>query len=279
LALTQCVKYCSGCKDSHTIDNFGKDKHCSDGLAVYCKEYRRLINRNLYHKKSITKINVKTKHCHGCGQIKQASEFNHGGKSKDGLKYYCKQCDTSEARRKRSNTYIAKQCSVCNCTKDINNFHKDKMSSDCRFYACKICVKYAFDHLSDASNQLRKDYNKRNITPEIKLRRTFRRMILVGLKRKGSSKAGKSIIKHLPYTFEQLKIHIEALWEPWMNWDNHGTYNKNKQTWHIDHIVPQSMFPYKSMEDEDFQGCWKLSNLRPLDALENMKKGNRCSNS
>jgi len=52
-----------------------------------------------------------------------------------------------------------------------------------------------------------------------------------------------------------------------MNWDNHGKY------WHIDHIMPQSILPYISMEDDNFKKCWALDNLRPLEAIQNMKDG------
>jgi 5-methylcytosine-specific restriction endonuclease McrA len=61
-----------------------------------------------------------------------------------------------------------------------------------------------------------------------------------------------------------------------MNWDNYGVYLKNKdKKWHIDHIIPQSTLPYTNMEDENFKKCWALENLRPLESVENMKKGSK----
>jgi hypothetical protein len=41
----------------------------------------------------------------------------------------------------------------------------------------------------------------------------------------------------------------------------------------IDHIVPQSDLPYSSMNDENFQKCWALENLRPLSAKQNYLDG------
>ena len=52
-----------------------------------------------------------------------------------------------------------------------------------------------------------------------------------------------------------------------MNWDNYGTY------WQIDHILPQAAVPYDSLEHPNFQKCWALENLRPLEASENLSKG------
>lgn len=90
-------------------------------------------------------------------------------------------------------------------------------------------------------------------------------------------KKGK-IFDYLPYTPKGLKEHFENLWEPWMNWDNYGgLMNDSRCTWHIDHIIPQSHFDYKSLTDSSFLECWSLSNLRPLEKIENLKKGNKLS--
>ena len=98
------------------------------------------------------------------------------------------------------------------------------------------------------------------------------------LKRNGSYKRKKSILNYLPYSIEELKNHIERLWEPWMNWNNYGgKSNDERRTWHIDHIKPHHLFPYKSMNDVLFRECWSMSNLRPLEKKQNMKKGGKFS--
>lgn len=53
------------------------------------------------------------------------------------------------------------------------------------------------------------------------------------------------------------------------HWDNYGTY------WNIDHIKPQSKLWYDSFECQNFLECWSLDNLRPLEVIKNMKKGNK----
>lgn len=57
-----------------------------------------------------------------------------------------------------------------------------------------------------------------------------------------------------------------------MNWQNYG---KQPGYWCIDHIYPDSKFNYKSVEDEEFQKCWALENLRPLEWMENIKKADK----
>jgi hypothetical protein len=77
------------------------------------------------------------------------------------------------------------------------------------------------------------------------------------------------------YTLKDLMVHLEAQFEPWMNWDNYGVYEKGKLKWHIDHIKPVSLFNFNSINDKEFKDCWALENLQPLEALKNFKKGNK----
>jgi hypothetical protein len=78
-----------------------------------------------------------------------------------------------------------------------------------------------------------------------------------------------SILNYLPYSIEELKVHLELKFNNLMNWENYGMY------WHIDHIIPQSTFKFISMLDEEFLKCWALDNLQPLEAAENIRKSNK----
>ena len=90
-----------------------------------------------------------------------------------------------------------------------------------------------------------------------------------------------SVLKYLPFTLEELKFHLEKQFEPWMNWNNRGAYlinnwDDNDQStwkWQIDHIEPHSDFPYDTMEHENFKKVWRLDNLRPLSAKQNVLDG------
>jgi hypothetical protein len=103
--------------------------------------------------------------------------------------------------------------------------------------------------------------------PCVKLRDVTSGHVYYALKAVGSSKAGQSTTRHLPYTMDELRTHLESLFTPEMSWDNHGSY------WHLDHIIPQAALPYDSMEHPNFIKCWALSNLQPLPASENISKG------
>lgn len=107
---------------------------------------------------------------------------------------------------------------------------------------------------------------KRATDPLFKLRNNFSRMINYALNGK---KLNYSIMNYLPYSIQELKNHLENQFDNKMSWDNYGSY------WHVDHIIPQSKLIYLSMSDENFKLCWALSNLQPLEAIENIKKSNR----
>lgn len=119
-----------------------------------------------------------------------------------------------------------------------------------------------------------RDFQKKD--PFKRLRSRFSIAIGKALKRRKSSKGNCSSWIYLPYTPQDLKNHLESLWEPWMNWDNYGGRADNyTRTWWIDHIVPQHEFRYTSMDSEEFLKCWDLSNLRPLEKMENIRKGSK----
>ena len=116
----------------------------------------------------------------------------------------------------------------------------------------------------------RSDYWKKKSKNNIhfKIKNAFSSLIRKRLKSRLSSKKGKSTFSFLLYTIDDLIRHLEKLFTERMTWENYGE-------WHIDHIKPDCSFNYKSVEDEEFQKCWALSNLQPLWAEDNMKKNCR----
>jgi len=68
------------------------------------------------------------------------------------------------------------------------------------------------------------------------------------------------------YTLDDLIKHIENQFQDSMTWNNYGE-------WHIDHVIPKSVFNFTKPEHIDFKRCWSLDNLQPLWAEDNMSKG------
>ena len=114
--------------------------------------------------------------------------------------------------------------------------------------------------------------DRKKIDIHYKLRLNISALIYKRLKHKLLGKNGKSTWSFLPYTVDDLIKHLESLFQPWMNW---GNYGEKAGCWVIDHKKPDSLFHYTSVEDKEFQKCWALSNLQPLEYIENIKKSDK----
>lgn len=64
-----------------------------------------------------------------------------------------------------------------------------------------------------------------------------------------------------------LKQHIESQFKRGMRWENYGTF------WHIDHIIPCAAYDFSDRSQA--LECFNWQNLRPLKAVENMRKGRK----
>ena len=180
-----------------------------------------------------------------------------------------------------------KLCLECLTVKHINDFNGTKIRK------CKYCQKIYHQILNSnkTSKEIRKTYRKNNKDKtnsfiksksktdiNFKLRKRISCSIARYLKENRSGKA----IENLEYSVDELKYHIENLFEPWMNWQNHGIYSKKWNdedpltwTWQIDHIIAHSSFKYKNTLCNEFKKCWALSNLRPLSSKQNCFDGVR----
>ena len=122
--------------------------------------------------------------------------------------------------------------------------------------------------------------NKYKTDPVFRIREIISKTVYRVLKSLHKCK-GSSIIDNLPYSIQELKEYIEKQFEPWMMWNNQGKYNIKTWddnnpltwTWQIDHIIPHSDLQYSNMSDENFQKCWALQNLRPLNSKQNLLDG------
>lgn len=93
----------------------------------------------------------------------------------------------------------------------------------------------------------------------------MRGMLTKQLKSTNESK-DSGLYKLMGYTPHQLKSHIESQFVDGMTWENHGE-------WHIDHIIPISMWIKVGVTDSSVINA--LDNLQPLWAIDNLSKGDR----
>ncbi len=75
-----------------------------------------------------------------------------------------------------------------------------------------------------------------------------------------------SVIDLIGCTLDQLQNHIATQFTVGMTWANHGE-------WHIDHMKPCRAFNLSDIKEQ--AACFHFTNLRPLWARDNRRKGGR----
>jgi hypothetical protein len=215
-------------------------------------------------------LNTEThKYCAKCDAIKERSEFHKNSKRHDKIETYCKICSHSVKLSRLRNDPAARQ-KQRESGKKYRQENPEKCLEISKSYRERNKEKIAEKRKSEERRTYNKEYmRKLRSDPIFRIKCNVSRQIIHSLKRKEGSKHGQSVLDKLGYSLQQLKEHLEKQFDENMNWENYGTY------WHIDHIVPHSSFSYTSMDDEEFKKCWSLNNLRPLEAIENIKKSNK----
>jgi len=80
----------------------------------------------------------------------------------------------------------------------------------------------------------------------------------------------KPTLEFLGCSMEYFKNWTEYQFDENMNWKNMGSY------WHFDHVKPCSSFDFSS--ENDILECYQWTNIRPLEAIQNISKGSKIDN-
>lgn len=119
--------------------------------------------------------------------------------------------------------------------------------------------------ISQRNNRYRQE--KKKVDKQFLLRTILRGRLNAALK--GRSKCG-SAVKDLGCSVQELKFYLEGKFTDGMSWENYGL-----RGWHIDHVIPLSFFDLSNREQ--FLKACHYTNLQPMWAVENIKKGNKTS--
>lgn len=190
--------------------------------------------------------------CSACGKI-----FKRATHPKSRNKFCSKQCYSSQIGGTKNPKYrggpVTMNCVICN---DL--FTQQRNGKELRKTCCQLCLTI-----------LR--LSKRTISQaQEKVNRAMRKSMLTYLKK--GVKAGRKWRDLVGYSPEDLMRHLESLFLPGMNWQNHGN-----RGWHIDHKRPVCSFRFETTDDPEFKQCWSISNLQPLWWADNIRKGGRLS--
>lgn len=224
---------------------------------------------------------MQTKTCTRCGDEFPATikyfyiyTKNNG---EQGLRSICKECDK---KNRKKNYYNNKERESAN-TKEYRKTEQGKISnrkSVAKYSKTKHgkMVRKAAIGKYNKSKQGRmvcgkaeKRYKDFKYSTDVKYKLNV--VLSLGIRRSlNGNKGGRHWESLVGYTLEQLKDHLESLFQSGMSWDNYGFYG-----WHIDHKRPISSFSFTEPEDEEFKQCWALENLQPLWAEDNIKKSDK----
>jgi hypothetical protein len=164
-----------------------------------------------------------------------------------------------------------KKCSICKENKPKESYYLDKYTKK-PYGKCFLCRQNIWSERSEdlknkEKNRLRKLINNKRLTPKGRIDSRISNAIWYSLKK---NKGFKSWTNLVGYTPEELKNHLEIMFTEGMNWEKFL-----RGDIHIDHRIPKSWFKYENYTDKEFVKCWSLDNLKPMWAIDNIRKNNR----
>ncbi len=178
--------------------------------------------------------------CKACGEFKKWEDWTKNKAHLTSYSSYCKKC-TNNRVKQYSETH-KEEIKVRNKKWRLAN--KDKIIADRQIYKPKLRLREQTD-------------------PILKLKKNLRSRMGMAIKK--NSKSG-SAVQDLGCSIEELKVYLEAKFQPGMTWENHATNG-----WHIDHIKPLNSFDLSNREQ--FLEACHYTNLQPLWAKDNLSKG------
>lgn len=149
------------------------------------------------------------------------------------------------------------------CNLGVNLVEKNKQKI--KQYREDNKEKYKQYHQENKKQRAKRLFERYRSDVLYKITMLLRSRLCMCLKRKTKS---APTLELLGCSVEFLKKHLEEQFTEGMTWDNHAVHG-----WHIDHIKPCDKFDL-SKESEQ-RACFHYTNLQPLWAVENFKKGSR----
>jgi len=201
------------------------------------------------------------KKCIKCGETKSTDDFFPKSGRVNQFSSYCKTC-FSEYRKQ----YY------------LDNIEKEKENQVNWTAANKDMVIAKNKRFNELNPNWRNEYQVKYVRERCKIDPNFK--IIIKLRTrinkacKGFLKVG-SAVEDLGCSIAKLKIHLQLQFtrnprgkHEYMTWDNHG-----RKGWHIDHIKPLASFDLS--DRKQFLDACHYTNLQPLWAIDNLKKGDK----
>lgn len=207
------------------------------------------------------------KTCSKCGETKPLTEFAYR-KDNNSYRNECKSCKASidkeyrEANKDRIAARVHEKYLVEGEKK--RDYEKKRYQENTESIKKKANEYYHANKEKCSTRQRIYENNRRKNDPMFKVIRNLKGALYSALQNK-TWKKDTHFAEYIGVNeYNELKSYLEAKFTEGMTWDNYGK-------WHIDHIYPVS-------RAENYEHLIKLchyTNLQPLWAEDNLKKGNK----
>ena len=165
------------------------------------------------------------KKCNKCFIEKNENEYFKDKTKKDGLSTICKVCREEYGKAYRLE-HKGKQKIYLKQYREENKEHLASLNKEWRKNNKEHLQKTKKEYYLGGYKEKQIKSQKKRFLERIKTDVVFRLRVSVSKHVRTALKQRKLKKDHptwskLPYTPQQLKEHLERLWEPWMNWDNY----------------------------------------------------------
>lgn len=145
----ECIK-CHRILPSSQFTNNINSKDGLDSLCKDCQTQRSIEYKKRWKEERLQKPDsIKEKECPTCHRILPVSEFYESDSHKDGLSFYCKECELQNQKRfakkwekersKKKTNLKRKECNICHRVLPIAQFYKNRRFKDGISAACIDC--------------------------------------------------------------------------------------------------------------------------------------------
>jgi len=236
---------------------------------------------------------MKTKVCTKCGIEKKLSEFHKAKYGKFGRSSKCAMCckkysiknrkrllryrqeyyqkNKKEIYRKNRESISGRKPQVAEYQKQYRLKNKKKINKQQKMHyelnKEEILIKQKEYNLKNRERikkyKLAYFHNQCKNDIVFKIKNNLRHRIYMVLNGKNKSLSTMFLIG---CEIDYLMYHLQCQFTKGMSWDNYGL-------WHIDHIKPCAKFDLSKPSQQ--RKCFHYTNLQPLWAIDNLRKGNK----
>lgn len=174
----------------------------------------------------------------------------------------CQCCSIEFVQKRKDNITCSAACSQRLWVKNNPEKNWERNNGESRKSKVKTWRK---ENASKVRATRKKYRDKKRLDFAYRLKENVGNLIRHAFRSKSTRKKERTE-KILGCSVEDFKKHIESKFEPWMNWNNYGLFNGEKNFgWDIDHIIPTST----AKTEEDLYRLNNYKNLQPLCSYTN----------